>query len=117
MPRPSMALKLRVKRFSALGMLRFVAAVAAGTASESVTEPPMSRVADPRVEEPVEQVDDEVEQYEDQGHGQHGSLHEREVAGEDRVHGQAPEAGPGEHGLRQHRAAQQRDRKSTRLNS
>src|SRR5690606_17546981 len=56
-------------------------------------------MADPRVEQRVEHVDDEVDDDERDGDHQRDALHHQQVALEDRVDEQAPDAGEGEQGL------------------
>src|SRR5690554_3147231 len=63
-----------------------------------------SVIADPRVDDGVEEVDDDVHDDEADGDEQDGPLHDRVVAREDRVDEQAADAGPREDGLGEHGA-------------
>src|SRR6185295_17196236 len=63
---------------------------------------------DPRIDEPIEDVDEEIAEDEAHGDQQHDTLHERVVAGEDRVHHQAADAGQREDVLGDDGAADQR---------
>src|ERR1044072_2235257 len=56
-------------------------------------------MADPRIEHGVEQVDDEVHQYEARGHEQHDALQDDEVAGVDGADQEPADARQGEDGL------------------
>ncbi len=47
---------------------------------------------DPRIQQPVQQVGDDVHDDEGDGHHQHGGLHHREVARQDRLHQQPAQA-------------------------
>ena len=59
------------------------------------------------IEQPVQQVDHQVDQDEAQAQHDDRALCHREVAGQDGTHRQPPDAGPGEDGFRHHRTAQQ----------
>src|SRR4051794_17094191 len=47
----------------------------------------------------VEKIGGEVESHRDERTQQDNSLHDEEIASEDRLHGDLPEPGPGENGL------------------
>src|SRR6185503_7142715 len=64
-------------------------------------------VPDARVEEPVGEVDGEVDDDDDGGDEQRHALHHREVAGADGAESQAAEAGQREHGLQHDGAGHQ----------
>src|SRR5437867_9110544 len=55
--------------------------------------------ADPRVDEGVRDVDEDVDHHVRRRHEQHGALHERKVLGEDSADDQPPQSRAAEHGL------------------
>src|SRR5919197_1369759 len=65
-------------------------------------------VPDPRVDERVQDVDDQVRADDEHGPEQHGSLDGRQVRVDDRVVGVAPDPRIFEHGLREHGAAEEK---------
>src|SRR5262245_22997558 len=67
-----------------------------------------SAVADARVDDRVERVDQEAYQDEDRRRDDEHGLHDREVPGVDRVDDQLSHAGPGEDRFRDDGAAEQR---------
>src|SRR5690606_3903448 len=67
-----------------------------------------SGIADPRVQERVAEVDQQVDQGEDGGQHQHRALHDEQLAGADGVDDQHAYPGPGEDRLHHHGPAQQR---------
>src|SRR6266545_1963595 len=67
-----------------------------------------SAIADAWVDRAVQQIDGEVDQRDDHGREQHDALHERIVALVDRLDEQPADAWPGEDGLGDDRAAEQR---------
>src|SRR5262245_55484376 len=64
-----------------------------------------SAMADPRVEQHVQEVDDDVDHDEGDGDDQRAALHHHQVALEDRVDQQPAHAGQREQGLDDHRPA------------
>src|SRR6201996_6059216 len=56
-------------------------------------------MADPGIENGVEQIDHEIHQHITAGHEQHHALQDDEVAGVDRAQQQAADAGQREHGF------------------
>src|SRR5690625_5083410 len=67
-----------------------------------------SVIADPRGDEPVDDVDEQVDEYERHGEEQYGALHDRVVTRRDGVDEHAAPARPGEHGFRDDRSREQR---------
>src|SRR5262245_37139184 len=63
--------------------------------------------ADPRIDEPIGDVDERIDQHVAGGDEQHRALDEREILGEDAAHDEPSQAGPAEHGLDDDRAGQQ----------
>ena len=61
-----------------------------------------SSVADPRIEEGVADVDQQIDQHVADREHQHDALDHRIVAAQDRIDGQPADAGNGEHGLGHH---------------
>ena len=53
----------------------------------------VSATLHPRVDQPVEQIDDQVREEHEDGGEQHRAGHQRDVEAEDGLHGEAPEAG------------------------
>src|SRR5205823_8631955 len=89
---------------------RMVSAAAAASrlwTSTRAARRPASLIADPRIEVRVEHVDGEVDHDERQRDDEHRALHQRDVAGEDALHDEAAQAGPGEHRFGQDGAAEQ----------
>src|SRR5947208_5273653 len=68
----------------------------------------VSATLHPRVDQPVEQIDDQVREEHEDGGEQHRAGHQRDVEAEDGLHGEAPEAGPVEDRLGEDEAAHQR---------
>src|SRR6516225_11138129 len=64
-------------------------------------------VSNARVEESIGHIRQHVEGREHHREQQDGALHEHVVARRERLDGQVADPGPGEHGLRDHRAAEQ----------
>src|SRR5215218_210937 len=73
----------------------------------SVTSRRAKLVPHARVEERVDDVDDQVQEDDEEGAHEHGALHRGQVALLDGVEGQSPDAGDVEDGLGEDRAAQQ----------
>src|SRR5690554_2728954 len=96
--RPNTAMRFRKKRRTAGERRKPVRT--SGTARASA-------IADPRVEQGIGEVHQQVHDDEDHGDEQHGALHQRGVLRADGVHYQPPDAGPGEDRLRENGAAQQ----------
>src|SRR5262249_35758997 len=67
-----------------------------------------SAVPDAGIDDRVERVDQEVDQDEDRRRQDEDGLDDRKVPEVDGVDNELPHAGPGEDGLRDHRAAEQR---------
>src|SRR6266478_2026187 len=69
--------------------------------------PSASLIPDPRVEIRVEDVHGQVHEHEGARDHEHAPLHEGDIARQDALDHERPHSGPGEHGFRQHRAAEQ----------
>src|SRR5437867_13239868 len=66
-----------------------------------------SLIPDPWVEIGVEDIHGQVHQHEGARDHEHAPLHERDIARQDALDHERPRSGPGEHGFRQYRAAEQ----------
>src|SRR5215218_5245463 len=75
--------------------------------AESVDAESVAAIANPRVEEDVEDVDQEIDQHVDASDRHHRPLDQRIVAPADTLDDEPPHAGDREDGLRHHRAAEQ----------
>src|SRR6266436_436365 len=64
----------------------------AASARPTMVSKPISVMAHPGIGERVEHIDDQVDQYKGEAEDQHGSLHQRVVAGQDRLHNHPADA-------------------------
>src|SRR5258706_6858098 len=104
--RPTSARRFLLKRAHAFMIFAVGApAQSSGARRSGRTGVRSSLTADPRVEEPVREVDDQVDDDEGQREDQHRALQQDVVAREDRLHHQPAEPGPREHGLGEDGAA------------
>src|SRR5437870_2678332 len=103
---PAKARRLRRKRCQASAE-----SVAGAAGRATITPAPTAMLAlprDPRVQRPVGEVDREVDDHEGEGEDEHRALEQHVVAGEDRLDHEAPDPGPGEDGLGEHRSEERR---------
>src|SRR5882672_1273581 len=66
---------------------------------------PVSVMTHPRIGQGVEDIDDQIDHHEGEAEDQHGALHQRIIAGQDRLHHHAADARQREHLLDDHGAA------------
>src|SRR5687768_3514678 len=74
----------------------------AGRGASARTTAVLALIADPRVDHPVEDVDEQVDEHDHASTEQHGRLHDRKVPEGDALVEQPSDPGPGEHRLHDH---------------
>src|SRR3989442_14559928 len=79
-----------------------------GCATRTAASGAGSAVTDPRVDDDIEEIDDEVGQDEEGGEDEDDALHHGVVPREDRVDQEQSHPGPAEHRLRQDGATEER---------
>src|SRR5260370_31064832 len=77
-------------------------------AEVTMASKPISVMAHPGIGERVEYIDDQADQHKGEAEDQHGSLHQRIIAGQDRLHDHPADTRQREHLLDDNRAANRR---------
>src|SRR6266542_1275243 len=105
-PSGEMARRTR-RRGAPRGELEMVREIRAAAARATAREGIASSEPDPRVEIGVDHVHQKIDDHKGAGKEEHRGLHDRVVAVEDGLDGEATHAGPGEDGLGDDRAAEE----------